>query len=425
MLFAIYNAENYQNITKNNLIQTILILAILSSCQVSVDSQFLGPNRNGIYPEEGLLDKWPEEGPKLLWEFDSLGIGHSSPAITKNRIYITGLIDSMGYLFCLNHKGQLLWKESYGKDWNINYIGTRSTPTIAGNLLYLMTGHGKLLCYNIKKNKEIWSKTMKEDFGADSLKYGRSESILIAGDQLFCTPGGIDHNVVSLNRYSGELIWSSKGVGDPATHSSPIFINHNNLEILVVVTSNHILGLNPSNGSLLWSILFEPGAMEHSNSPFYNNGKLYMETESYLGKGGFIALELSENGKSVDVLWKHRNYRNLFSGIIVKDDCIFTCTYRGPDWLCLAAETGDTLYSWNGYPYGNLTYADGKFYVLSTEGEVLLCEGSKDEFSTLSSFQLDLEFLNPWAPLWAFPVIKDKRMYIRHKNRLFAFDIAQ
>ena len=125
------------------------------------------------------------------------------------------------------------------------------------------------------------------------------------------------------------------------------------------------------------------------------------------------------------MLWNNSQMRNVMSGMMVKNGCLFTSTYREPNWLCLDALTGDTLYTWTGYPYGNITYADNLFYILSSEGEVLLCDGSREAFNTISSFRLDLKFLNPWAPLWAFPVIKDKRFYIRHKSQLFVFDIER
>lgn len=411
----------------NARISLLIIISFCYSCKPKVESQFLGPNRNGYYPEKELLETWPDGGPKLLWQSDKMGIGHSSPAVTENAVLVTGLKDSVGYLFCLDLEGNLLWEEPYGEDWYVNYIGARSTPTIAGNLLYLTTGFGELICFHLKKRKKVWSRSLIADFSGDSLKYGRAESVLIEGDQLFCVPGGQENNVISLNRFTGDLIWSSRGVGDGATYSSPTLIRHNKHTILVAVTSNHLLGLDPVDGRLWWSVEhIQEGSVEHANTPVYSEGLIFMPSGSAIGMGGFTAIALSEDGSSARVLWKNSKCSNHLSGILVKDGCLFTCTHRRPNWLCLDAKTGDSLYSWSGYPYGNITGADDKFYVLSAEdGDVLLCEGSREGFSTISQFRLDLSFLNPWAPLWAFPVIKNKRLYIRHKEQLFVFDIAQ
>ena len=143
----------------------LILIPLIYSCSNDIDSQWKGPDRNSIYPETNLLQKWPEGGPELIWRYDSLGMGHSSAAVTKEAIYITGLADSTeGILYCLDLKGNLLWQDNYGTEWTQNFIGTRSTPTVVGNHLYFISSLGEINCYDIKERTKVWTKSYQEDF---------------------------------------------------------------------------------------------------------------------------------------------------------------------------------------------------------------------------------------------------------------------
>lgn len=300
---------------------SVILLPVFISCSDEVESLWKGPDRNWIYSETGLLQEWPDGGPSLLWRYDSLFMGHSSPAITKEAIYVTGMPDSTsGYLFCLDREGKLLWKDKYGKEYVTNYTGSRSTPVIAGNYLYLLSGLGELICYNLNIQAKIWTIASQERFGSAIVEYGHTQTLLIDDDRLYLTPGGEEHNVVCLDRYSGDLIWSSRGNGEKATYSSPILADHNGKEILVTVTQESIMGLEPIKGELLWSISFKPVAVNHINTPVYSNGKIFMAAETYDGEGGFIAIQLSEDGSSATVLWERKDIRNALSGFIIRNN---------------------------------------------------------------------------------------------------------
>lgn len=402
-----------------------LIFTILGSCSTSVESDWKGPQRNGMYPETGLLKKWPENGPELLWSYDSLQMGHSSPAVTHNAIYVTGMPDSTtGVLYCLDLDGNLIWKDVYGEEYKITYTGSRSTPVVTSGELYLLSGAGEVICYDLKKRSKLWSKDFLDDYCDSIPQYGHAQSVLVNGKKLYCIPGGTEFNVICLHRKTGALIWSCKGNGEMATYSSPILIEHNGNEILVTVTNNSILGIDPDKGKLLWSIPFKPIFLRHINTPIYYDGKIYMATGTYNNEGGFIAISLNTDGSEAKILRERKEIKNSLNGFIVNDKQLFTPIYRKKDWLCLDTDNGNTVYKWTGYNDGTLTLADGLFYVLANDGEVLLCESSNNGFQTISSCKLDISIYSPFAPLWAFPVIKNKRLYIRHKGSLFAYDIA-
>ena len=411
---------------------SVLLILLTLSCSNKIDSQFKGPDRNSMFPESGLLQEWPEDGPELLWRYDSLFMGHSSPAVTDDAIYITGMPDSIsGYIFCLNHNGELLWEDFYGEEYKSNYTGSRSTPTVIGNKLYLLSGAGEVICYDVKKRIKVWSKSYVIDFNSTIPLYGFAESLLIDGDKLFCTVGNEEYNVICLNRHTGDLIWSCEGNKELAKSSSPILVNHNGNKLLITVTMESILGINPTTGKLFWRIPFEPIIFHFVNTPVYKDGIVYMagttqhiakeNSKSDSVKGGFIAIKLNGNGSDASILWK-RNLSNLMAGFIIKDNVLYTSTYRKKMWHCLNALTGETIYTWEGGD-GTISFADNRFYILGTMGSILLCNGSTKDFKTVSKFKLDIKPYYPFALLWAPPVIKNKKFYIRHKGSLFVYNI--
>lgn len=402
-----------------------VLLPILYSCHDKTQSTWRGPDRNGVFPETGLLKQWPANGPELLWQFDSLLMGHSSPAVTPNAIYVTGMPDSItGYLFCIDHKGNLLWKDCYGEEYKANYTGSRSTPVVTGKHLYLMTGLGELICYHLLTREKVWTRSFQNDFNAEPQKYGNAETVLVKGEKLFCTPGGTEQSVVCLNRFTGETLWKAPGIGESCSYSSTTIVTHNNKEILLAVLEKSIVGIDPNKGELLWQVPFEAVYINHASTPVYNNGRIYASGAAGEGKGGIIAVELNKDGSEASIKWQRKDIPNHLSGMIVQDSILFTCGDRRKPWHCLNTENGDTLYTWEDFPYGNISYADGLFYVLANEGEILLCSGTAESFDIISRFKPGINIYDPFAPLWAFPVIENKRLYIRHKGTLFVYNLA-
>ncbi len=116
----------------------VLLLSILLAGGVCFGDdwpQFRGPNRNGKSAETGLLKKWPEGGPEMLWSVGSLGIGFSSAVVADGFIYTTGMLNGEGFLFAYDLAGNLKWKVSYGPEWRRSHRGTRTTPKKNGALI--------------------------------------------------------------------------------------------------------------------------------------------------------------------------------------------------------------------------------------------------------------------------------------------------
>jgi outer membrane protein assembly factor BamB len=227
-------------------ISIIITIGLFWACNTTdeIISQWRGPERNGLYNDTGLMKSWPAEGPSMLWAYEGLGAGHGSPAFSHDRVFVLGMPDTTGVLYAFDFDGNLLWKRDYGTEWFRNYTGTRSTPTVVGNLLYFMSGQGVVYCYDERNGNQIWSVDLLKTFDADNIQWGITESLLVDGDQLICTPGGKEYNVISLNRFTGELHWTSKGMGEQSAYCSPILINHNGTRMIITMTAESIIAVD-------------------------------------------------------------------------------------------------------------------------------------------------------------------------------------
>jgi outer membrane protein assembly factor BamB len=238
----------------HHLILTLSLISVTSHIITEEFLQWRGPDRNGIYSEKGLLKSWPSEGPKMIWSYQGLGSGHGNAGMGKDKIFILGMQDKTGILYAFNYTGKLLWKKEYGPEWDENYIGPRSTPVVIGDRVYFESGKGMVFCYSTFNGDKIWSVDLLKKFNANNITWGMAESLLIDGDRLYCTPGGKENNVVALNRFTGETIWTSPGNRQPSAYCSPALIKHNNTSLIVTMTASSIIGTDAVTGKFYWQV---------------------------------------------------------------------------------------------------------------------------------------------------------------------------
>jgi outer membrane protein assembly factor BamB len=379
--------------------------------------QWRGEKRDGIYNETGLQKKWPESGPKLLWHFDGLGDGHASASVTEKVIYTAGMTDSTGYIFAFDLEGTLLWKTSYGLEWNLNWPGSRSTPVVNNGKIYMMSGYGKISCMDASSGKINWSVDLMKEYGGRNITWAYTENLLIDGNQLFCMPGGPEANVISLDKSSGKLIWKSRGNGEKSAYGSPVLIQLPELKILVVMSEKSILGIDVSNGNLLWSHEQTNEWAVHPNTPIFDHGMIYCL--SGYGRGG-IMLELANDGKSIRELWRNTTLDSRMGGVVILNGKIFGAGDKTRKLQCLDEKTGTQIYAVANFAPGNIISAEGLLYVYSENGQVSLLEPSTDQFNVNGSFKVPYGTSQHWAHL----VISNKRLYVRHGSSLMVYDIS-
>lgn len=399
-------------------ILTSVLLAALGLSAISQDvAQWRGPKRNGIYNEPGLMKKWPDPGPKLLWHFDGLGEGHTSAAVTSAGIFTTGMVNGTGYIYALDHSGKLKWKQEYGKEWNESHVGVRSTPLVIKDKLYFMSAYGMLFCMSTTDGKLIWSLDTFKEYGGRNITWGVTENLLYDGNVLYCSPGGPDASVIALDRNNGKLIWKSKGNSEKSAYCSPVLIQLPSRKLLVTMMESSIHGIDAATGRLLWKFGHTVKPFVHPNVPVYIDGYLYCTTG--YGLGG-VMLEVAPDGTSVKEVWKNVVPDPKVGGFVVLDGKIFGTGDRNRSLFCLDWKTGKVLYSLKDLAPGNIISNDGYLYIYSEAGKVALVKPQSDKFDILSSFSVPMGA----GPHWAHLVINNKKLFVRHGSALMVYDIA-
>ncbi len=403
----------------------VIVFASCSEKKVEI-SQWRGPDRDGIYNESELLKEWPETGPEMVWSFEGLGYGHSSAVVTNENVFVTGMkdtTDANGTLFLFDKNGELLWKKGYGPDYNLMFHGPRSTPVVVGDLIYIESGMGKVYCMETANGNEVWSVDFINDLGVDSIiQFGYAESVLIDGDRLICVPGGKENNVVALNRFTGEKIWNSTGNGEQATYNSPILIDYNNQRLVIAMTAESIMGIDANTGEMYWRIKHTQGNKIHANTPVYADGKILVATPDRSDTSGMVLLQLSEDGKNAEVVWRNEKLRNFMGGLVKIDTCIYGSGYLRNDWEVLSWNTGEMLTQNKDLGGGAIIYADDMFYgYAEREGEIALINANPEKFEIVSRFKVPMGTMEHWA----HPVINDGRLYVRHGDALMVYNIKE
>ncbi len=394
--------------------------------------QFRGPQRTGVSASADLLTEWPDGGPKLLWTAEGAGLGYATVAIADGKLFTIGdgpsTADSPdSHLICFDvRNGTQLWKSRIGKPWKEgpnDWHSSRSTPTLDGDRIYALTGHGELVCANVTDGSEVWRKNLKDDFGGkkgDS--WGYSESVLIDGDRLICTPGGEEKTMIALKKDTGDLVWSSVREGDRgAGHSSIVISQIGNAKVYVQTTSGGALGVRASDGKLMWSYPIEsttaviPTPIVREDLVFFSAG---------YGRGGALLRQVPAVGGDVEmkeIYPLNRELNNKHGGIVLVGDHLYgDSDANGIPW-CADFETGEVRWKKRGSGKGSasITAAEGHLYIWYSNSVMVLAKASPEEYQEVSSFEIE----GGERPSWAHPVILGGRLYLRRDDQIFCYDL--
>jgi outer membrane protein assembly factor BamB len=384
---------------------------------------FHGPDRTNKSKETGLMKSWPVEGPKLLWTAEGLGKGYSSVSFADGLIFTSGMEESRTYIIALDMDGNQVWKKPNGTSWKtelpwaLTYDGARSTPTCNEGLVYQLSELGRLVALDQKTGMEIWSTELRERFNAEIPEYGYAESVLIEGDRLYCCPAGKEAYIVCLNKKNGELIWKNNEVPGSVGFSSLIRYDKGGLSMLTGISSNSIFSVDAGTGKLLWTYPFENSRSNNISDPIYHDGKLF--ASSGYGKGSVLLnINISDDRVTVTPDWETNLLDNHHGGVVLHAGYLYGSGHNSRGWFCIDFNNGMPL--WKSGGKGSLTYADGMLYCLDERGFMTLVRASPQGYMTFGSFRVPE---GGQGMYWAHPVICQHRLYVRHDDLLFAYDV--
>jgi len=384
---------------------------------------FHGLHRNNKSAETGLLKKWPEKGPELLWTVSGLGKGYSSVSIAEGYLYTAGMIEKQTVVFAFDLNGKLVWKKFNGRSWETtmsharSYTGSRSTPTYSDSLVYHLSDLGRLTAFHYRIGKEIWNLELREFFDAEIPEYGYTESVYIDGDRLYCNPAGKKGFMVCLNKKNGKLIWANTEIPEAVGFSSPVIAEFGGYRKIINMTSNCVYGADTKTGKLLWSVAFENSRQNNCTDAIFHDG--YVFAASGYGKGS-ILIKLKTSGKEIipETVWQTDLMDNHHGGVILHDGYLYGAGHNARGWFCLDFMTGKQMWKTGGK--GSLVYADHKFYFLDERSTMKLVKATPKQYDEISTFEVP-----NWGEgmYWAHPVVCGGRLYVRHADKLFAYDI--
>ena len=382
--------------------------------------QFHGPRRDNRSGETGLLKQWPPGGPRLLWTAKGIGEGFSTVSIADGRIYTAGSIGRETVVTALGLDGKVRWTARNGPAHRGSPGGTRGTPTFDAGRLYHENADGDVVCLDARTGKAIWSLNILRKFGGRNITWALSESLLIDGRNVIATPGGKGAGLVALDKDTGATVWVCRETSDKPGYCSPIAVDYRGLRQIVTMLARSAIGVHARTGKLLWSVQHVTPHDENISVPIFHDGCILVSTQ-YTG-ARLLRLKVEGDRAAVEELWHSKALDNQHGGVLLVDGYLYgSCRQpsRGP-WACLELRTGKRMYAERGIGRGSLTYADGMLYALNHGRTVALVRPNPRTFQIVSQFSIPP---GGRGPSWAHPVVCDGRLYLRHGDFLYCYDI--
>jgi outer membrane protein assembly factor BamB len=407
--------------------KTIFIILFTVIC-LSVHSQvtqWRGPNRDGIFPETGLLKVWPAEGPKLLFEVEGLGKGWSSPIATADAIYITGMKDTLDYLTKMDANGKILWQVPYGRSWNQSFPDTRASATVDGDRVYVQSGTGRVVCFNAADGKENWAVEVDKKYEGEYHNWGNAETPLIYKNLVIATPGGKKTSVVALNKMNGELIWETKSLDGPRAYVSATVYKYKDLTYILAATGTDLIAVNPDNGNIAWSYKYYDAAKWDQPGLIWANTPVFKDDEIFLTMGydyKAVMLKMASDGRSVSEKFVNTVFDNHHHGVILYNGYLYGSNWQNNSkgrWVCMDWSTGEIKYETEWDTKGAMVMADGMLYCYNEKGNVGLVKPDPSGFQVVSQFKVT----KGGGTHWAHPFIANGKLYLRHGEVMMVYNI--
>ena len=383
--------------------------------------QWRGPDRTDINAATGLLKSWPGKGPEQLWVNKTSGLGYGGLAIVEGIMYTVGAENDNELLLMIDARsGKELKRVKIGPLFENKWgNGPRSTPTIDGDRVYVMSSQGHLNSVDRKTGQIFWKVEMKS-FGGAIPNWGYTESPLVDGNNVVVTPGGSKGAMLALNKMTGKKVWQSADWKDGAQYSSIIAADHGGKRHYIQLVQKNVVGIDASNGDLLWKHEWD-GKVAVIPTPIYKDGKVYISSGYGIG-----CMQVDIRSGKAEKVFKNKNMKNHHGGVILLDEHLFGYS-DGHGWVCQSWTDGEIVWREKGsLGKGAIAYADGHFYLQDEKsGDIVLIEASTKGWNEKGRFTLSpqTKLRKPDGRIWVHPVIWDGKLYLRDQELIHCYDI--
>jgi len=424
--------------------------------------RFLGPRANGISSETGLLDKWPSNGPPVLWE-TRIGTGYGAPSVLGNRLVLHHRIGDEEVVECFAaDTGKTLWHFGYPSQFVDPYgynNGPRCSPLLTSNFCYTFGAEGKLICLDLATGKLVWQRDTAADFTVPNAFFGVGSTPILEEGLLIVMVGGQPNSgMVAFDARTGKTVWESVGQANwegvymtawpgerrvhwqpwekQASYSTPVAATiHGRRQILCLMRQG-LVSLDPKTGAVNFSFWFRSTVNDSVNamSPVVVDDLIFISAAYY--KIGSVLLRVKPDGKNVEEIWRGTSLELHWTTPVYLDGYLYALSGRNePDarMRCVEFKTGKLMWdrdeSWPShspetpgvYGRGSGILADGKWIVLGEGGILGLFKPNPHQPEEICRYQMP----QLHHPCWAAPVLSRKKLYLRSEDHLVCVDLAK
>jgi len=415
-------------------VHSLCILPLFSFMTLAQEpnwNQWRGPNSTNHSFSTGIANSWDAEGPKLLWKINTIGDGYSSVSFYDDKMFTMGDLDNQCYVFALDRNtGKEIWRFHVGKggDGGGGYPGAFATPACDGETVYAMSQFSEFVALDVKDGSLRWRKNTESDLGGKRMSmWGYSQSPIIDGDKIILPVGGEAGTLAAFSK-SGELLWRSAELKDSSTHASivPVEIAGVRQYLLLTGGSSGVLlsvfggcklaGISPTDGKVLWQIPFRGRIAICSDPVLWDD--VVMVSSAYGAGAVFYRITKEGNEFKAEKFHDDDSLVAQHGGLVAANGHFYLLTER--NLACVDAKTGKKVWENRSVGKGSLTYVDGKLIVRSERGPIALVEAAPEGYKELGRFlPVDCSEKNTWA----YPVVAEKKLFIRDQNVLLCYDL--
>jgi outer membrane protein assembly factor BamB len=422
-----------------NTLKLVTILVTLSATSVAAaDWPWLyGPRRNHTSDQKGLLRTWPQQGPKVLWRV-AMGAGFGGPAVSGGNVYLLDRDEKVGDTLRVLDlaSGKELWTFAYDAPGSFMFAGSRTTPTVDGELVYTVGPMGDLHAISTKTRKPAWSKNIWKDFGggAELPRWAIVQNPLTYGDSLIVAPQTSEAGVVAYDKLTGALQWKSPALSGIPGYVTPSIVKVAGEDHLVMITAavgrgrtardGSVNGLDPRSGKVLWTYTGWQCIIPVPQAVDAGEGRVLI-TGAY--GAGTVMLKVDKKGDAyaVSELFKNPDFGAHTQPPVLHDGHFYahyTINERS-DGLVAMSINGQIKWKTDQQPpfvRGGSILADGLLLMTDGNTKVYLVEPSPAGFKPLASAVI-LEPGDNWAPL----ALVDGTLLVRGQKELKALQVAR